>query len=96
MSDIAGRRTLNIHAECMARKQKIFQSVTSMEELEEKLGTTFAGENVQRGSSIKQMQTEGLKVESILDNIRDEVFTELGMGTARGKDGNLYMCQLFC
>lgn len=56
------------------------------------------GQNVQRGVNIRQMHASVMNssgMDSRRSNILQKAFTEFGMATALGKDGKLYMVQLF-
>lgn len=85
------------HALDMAEGSKLFHSVDGLDELKKKLGSaTYAGENVQRGKSIRWMHSAMMASgKKSRDNILSKKYTEFGMGTAKGEDGKLYMTQLF-
>lgn len=53
------------------------------------------GENVARGESIRAIHNDMMGTLSNKNNIVDRRFTHMGMGTAVGKDGELYLCQIF-
>jgi hypothetical protein len=56
------------------------------------------GENVAKGNSIKDIHTEIMespKREADRNNLLDRRYTCMGIGTSKGHDGTLYMCQLF-
>jgi uncharacterized protein YkwD len=56
------------------------------------------GQNVQRGTSIRQMHESVMNSsgqDSRRSNILRPTFSEFGMATALGRDGKLYMVQLF-
>lgn len=53
------------------------------------------GENVACGRSIREMHMEMIKNEADLNNMIDRRYSYFGMGTAVGKDGALYICQIF-
>jgi uncharacterized protein YkwD len=58
----------------------------------------LVGQNVQRGTSIRQMHESVMNssgADSRRSNILRPTFTEFGMATALGRDGKLYMVQLF-
>ena len=56
---------------------------------------TAAAENVGRGSSIEQV-TQMLEASpGHRRNMLDPAYTNTGIGTARGKDGSVYVVQLF-
>lgn len=87
------------HAKVMASKKRVFHSTIDASELQKKLGAgcVVAGENVQRGPSIKKMHLWTLQSRNSKHrrNLQSEHFHEMGVGTCRGADGRLYMCQLF-
>jgi len=84
------------HAEDMAENLAIYHSVKSADNLKHKIKSKYAGENIQRGSSIRSMHTSMMeKGKRSRDNILSPQFTEFGMGTAMASDGKLYMVQLF-
>lgn len=83
------------HAKKMARLEEVVHSVRSLNELGARLGTKHAGENVMRGPSIQLMQDAVKFSDSMWGNIVNDTFMEFGMGTFKGNDGKLYMCQLF-
>jgi len=81
-----------VQAQKMAAKRNVFHSAENVQELQTRLQSKCVGENVQCGSSVRAMhdaQSEVLR-RNILGN-----FNEFGLGTARGVDGKIYMCQLF-
>jgi uncharacterized protein YkwD len=88
------------HAQSMAQRQAVVHSVNSVSELMQKLQSRHVGENVQRGASIPQIhhdsmaQTDGGSL-FIRRNILSTSFNEMGMATAMGNDGILYLCQVF-
>ena len=53
------------------------------------------GENVARGDNIRSMHSDMMSTMSNKNNIVDRRFTHMGMGTALGKNGELYLCQIF-
>lgn len=53
------------------------------------------GENVKRGDSIINIHKAMMKDFADRSNILDRRYTNMGMGTAKGSDGHLYLCQLF-
>jgi len=84
------------HAAYMARKQVMVHAVEDESELQDKLRAKTVGSNVQRGVSVQVMHEYTLRTKGeALANLVSSQFTELGMGTAQGSDGKLYLCQLF-
>lgn len=57
--------------------------------------SVILGENEQCGESIKEMHLIGMRTPDIMKNILNPNCHKMGMGTAKGCDGKLYMCQLF-
>lgn len=53
------------------------------------------GENVARGKDIRSIHNDMMSTLSNKNNIVDRRFTHMGMGTAVGKNGELYLCQIF-
>lgn len=86
------------HAISMASKQSLFPVATLSDDLKIALKTTnHVGENSHRGKSIRSVHESILqeKDRRSLENMLSEKFTEFGVGTAQGDDGQLYVCQLF-
>lgn len=53
------------------------------------------GENVGEGATVSQIQDAFMNSAPHRDNILSSSFTEIGVGTARGSDGQLYVDELF-
>ena len=53
------------------------------------------GENVWRGNTIKDIHRIMMKNVSQRNNILHRRFVYMGVGTAKGEDGLLYLCQIF-
>jgi hypothetical protein len=53
------------------------------------------GSNVARGSSVSEIHEAMKRSISDINNVRDRRFTLIGVGTAKGEDGKLYLCQIF-
>jgi uncharacterized protein YkwD len=85
------------HAVTLARERVIVHSVASAAELHVKLhAQTSVAENVQSGQSMQEMhEITMMQVGSSSYNNILGLFEEVGIGKARGKDGRLYMCQVF-
>lgn len=84
------------HAETMAAEDSLYHS--NPNELLQKIGrpSRRIGENVSYGESIRDihktmMDTAGADK----NNMLDRRYLTMGMGTARGPNGGLYMCQIF-
>jgi len=101
-----------VHADTCARQRRVGPLARHSEELRLRMGrgntVTVVGENVQRGTSVRQMHAATMKGE-VDDarqkqdccgggraNILSPAFDEFGMATAKDKDGKLYLVQLFC
>mmetsp|Transcript_24137 Transcript_24137/g.45933 ORF Transcript_24137/g.45933 Transcript_24137/m.45933 type:complete len:240 (+) Transcript_24137:47-766(+) len=53
------------------------------------------GENVATGRDVRSIHNDMMNTLSNKNNIVDRRFTHFGMGTAVGKNGELYLCQIF-
>lgn len=53
------------------------------------------GENVASGADIRSIHKDMVENGADLNNMLDRRYTYFGAGTAKGKDGALYMCQIF-
>ena len=83
------------HAEMMASRKSLFH--TEPAELQSKFQrvTRRLGENVARGESIRSIHKDMMATRSDKNNILDRRYTHMGMATARGSNGELYLCQVF-
>lgn len=84
------------HAERMAAEDALYHS--NPNELIHKIGrpSRRLGENVCYGDSIREMHKNMMETcGADKNNIVDRRYLTMGMGTARGPDGGLYMCQIF-
>lgn len=82
----------NMHALALATRGRVEHSANDVQELQARLHSKCVGENVQSGASVRAMheaQSDVLR-RNILGN-----FNQFGVGTAKGTDGKIYMCQLF-
>ena len=81
------------HAEAMSRQQRVFHSSSNNNS---RVVFRRMGENVASGGSIKAIHQNMVK-KSVADknNMVDRRYTQMGMGTAKGHDGTLYLCQIF-
>jgi len=83
------------HADKMAQECRLFHSDPF------KIQSSFCrisrrfGENVARGSSIKDMHKAMMEKRSDKNNIIDRRYCNMGMATSKGKDELLYLCQVF-
>ena len=90
------------HAQFMAQAQHAFPSTANTKALKERLGherdsDVRVAENVYEGTSIRELHQASMDDPSQIcsRNILAPIFTECGVGTARGEDGRIYMVQLF-
>ena len=84
------------HAETMAAEGKVRHSDTKdlQAQLTDKVGEHL-GENVGAGESIRAIHHEMMNNLSDSRNMTDRRYKEMGMATARGKTGELFLCQIF-
>lgn len=84
------------HARRMAKRRSVFHSVGSIKELMESLNSSAVAENIQRGEEGVQMLMTTLQGASINQaNLMSSYFSECGSSMILGRDGKLYLCQLF-
>jgi hypothetical protein len=84
------------HAVDLAEDENLVHSVDLLADLQRQLGSSEVGENVQRGPNIRQMHDSAMnRGTTSRGNILRPAYVEFGMATALGKDGKLYMVQLF-
>lgn len=84
-----------LHAEEMAKEETVFQVDPRALTAAFKRPARRLGANVAHGDSIREMHRAMMATASQKNNILDRRFTHMGMATARGKDGTLYLCQMF-
>jgi Cysteine-rich secretory protein family len=53
------------------------------------------GENVACGNSVREIHKDMLQNEADRNNMLDRRYSYMGMGTAKGVNGELYFCQIF-
>ena len=85
-----------VHAEAMAKDSKTYHS--DAEQLVSQMKTRPAcrlGENVARGASIEYIHYKMTNRKSDFANMMDWRYSEMGMATAIGADGKIYLCQLY-
>ena len=84
------------HAQQMATTNKLHHlDLESLRHALKDLNCRRVGANVQRGESIRSIHDVMMNALSNKNNILDRRFTHMGMGTALGQDGQLYLCQIF-
>jgi hypothetical protein len=83
------------HAQDMADAQRLFhKSVDDMHDSLQ-LPCRRLGANVAKGKSIREIHYAMMRTLSDKNNMLDRRFTHMGMGTAKGPDGELYLCQVY-
>lgn len=83
------------HAKLMAIEQNLHHVAVSEIQSRFDRNCRRLGQNVSVGCTIRDIHQEQMKTTSDRNNILDRRYTHMGMGTARGVDGNLYLCQIF-
>lgn len=83
------------HVQRMANAQKVKHTQPSEVLTRVDWGTTKLGENVGRGISFFAAHRKMMKEASNFSNLVDPQYHEMGIATARGNDGKIYICQLF-
>jgi Cysteine-rich secretory protein family len=83
------------HAEEMAKENSLFHMVPEALAAGFQRPSRRLGANVAVGKSIKEMHTTMMTTPSQKNNILDRRYTHMGMATAVGSNGELYMCQIF-
>lgn len=84
------------HAEAMAASERIFHSDPGEINLKLKKPSRRIGENVAVGETVSDIHGQMMtKKKGDYNNIIDRRYTEMGMGTAKGRNGELYLCQIF-
>lgn len=83
------------HSERMAAECRLFHSEPF--EIQSSFSRTSRrlGENVARGATIRKIHKAMMEKLSDRNNILDRRYSNMGMATARGSDGMLYLCQVF-
>lgn len=84
------------HAEAMAKECKTYHS--DAQQLISKMKirpSQRLGENVARGATVEYAHYKMTHRKSDFANMMDWRYSEMGMATAAGADGKIYMCQLY-
>lgn len=79
----------------MADQRQLFHSFPGEIQLNFSRPSRRFGENIARGASIQNIHNEMMRIRGDCNNILDRRYTNMGMGSVRGSDGNLYLCQIF-
>lgn len=83
------------HAESMAASAQTFHSNPVQIYSKLKKPSRRIGENVAVGETIRDIHRQMMDKKGDRNNILDRRYTEMGMGTAKGRNGELYLCQIF-
>ena len=89
------------HAETMAAAQRdcgegrAFHADPTEIQAKLKKPSRRIGSNVAIGESVRHIHQEMMHKKGDYNNIFDRRYTEVGMGTAVGSDGKIYLCQIF-
>jgi hypothetical protein len=87
-----------LHAQAMATSGKAEHSDSNYLRFKLSGPCRRIGENVAVGTSIKDIHKEMMestKRHADKNNVLDRRYTCMGVGTAKGEDGTLYLCQIF-
>lgn len=82
-------------AQRMAEKSELFHSFPGEIQMNFNRPSRRFGENIARGQTIHEIHKEMMRNRADRNNILDRRFTNMGMGSVRGSDKNLYICQIF-
>ena len=89
-------RLARIHAEQIAEEEELRHvDADALRYALKDIPYRRLGENVARGKDIRSMHSDMMSTLSNKNNIVDRRYTHMGMGTAVGKNGELYLCQIF-
>ena len=83
------------HAENMANENRLHH--TGPSELQAKVGRPcrIIGKNVSKGESVRAIHKKMMDSKSDVRNMLDSRYVQFGMGTARGPEGDLFLCQVY-
>ena len=85
-----------IHAELIAAEEELRHvDADALRYALQNIPYRRLGENVARGNNVRSIHNDMMSTLSNKNNIVDRRFTHFGMGTAVGKDGEIYLCQIF-
>jgi len=82
-------------AAAMAAADKLFHSDPASLHTKFNRFSRRMGENVAVGANIREIHKQMMTIPCHKHNILHRRYTHFGMGTATGKDGKLYLCQVF-
>uniref|UniRef100_A0A6U0HIT3 SCP domain-containing protein n=1 Tax=Helicotheca tamesis TaxID=374047 RepID=A0A6U0HIT3_9STRA len=82
-------------SEAMAKGQQLFYEAPNTLQKDIEISHRWLGENVARGKSIRHVHEKLMNSNADRANFLDCRFNYLGIGSTRGNDGRLYICQLF-
>jgi hypothetical protein len=83
------------HAAAMASSKKLFHSDPSGLLFKVSGPSRRLGENVAKGANIREIHNAMMELKGDRNNMLDRRYTNFGMGTAQGSNGELYLCQIF-
>lgn len=83
------------HAEAMAASNRLFHSDPDYVQNKFNHHSRRMGENVAVGATIRDIHESMMKTVSDKYNILHRRYTHMGMATAKGSNGQLYLCQVF-
>jgi Cysteine-rich secretory protein family len=83
------------HATAMAREKSLFRMTPAQLQHCFPRVARRLGVNVAVGESIRDIHESMMTSRSDRNNILDRRYTNMGMGTARSSDGELFLCQIF-
>jgi Cysteine-rich secretory protein family len=83
------------HAAAMAEENSLFHMTpVHLQESFPRVARRF-GVNIAKGESIRAIHESMMRNRADKNNILDRRYTNMGMGTAVGPDGELFLCQVF-
>ena len=87
--------TARWHAENMASANRLHHAAP--EDLQSKIGRPcrVVGKNVAKGENVRAIHNKMMSSPSDVRNMCDSRYVQFGMATARGPDGELFLCQVF-
>lgn len=83
------------HVRRMAKAGRLMHSEPSQVVTRMEWGTKKLGENISRGRTFQMGYDKMMEEVSNYSNVVDAHYTHMGMATTKGKDGKIYICQLF-
>jgi uncharacterized protein YkwD len=84
-----------LEADTMAESGEVKPWFQSVQELEQLLKSSKAGENIGAGETVHQLYTVVMANANQCATLLSKDFTEVGVALAQGQGEMLYMCQLY-